>query len=240
MKADQARGVRRTQTDRTGAARPTPSSARRPRQAAAEVPAIPADQMPPQVRSAVMALMDELDRLQSELFEAHERVSQLENMADEDPLLPVLNRRGFERELGRALAYVKRYGTTATLVYLDLDHFKAVNDAHGHAGGDAALKHFTDILLANVRQSDLVGRLGGDEFAIVLHRADLSAAAAKADRLREQVAGRPLLFQGREIRLGVTAGATALQSEDTVTSVLERADMAMYAVKQRRRAGEKS
>ena len=238
MSGDQAGGVRRAKTDRTGPRGPGAAPARRRRQGPSDLHGIIPDQMPPKVRSAVMALMDELDRLKSELVEANQRVSQLENVADEDPLLPILNRRGFERELGRILAYVKRYGTTVTLLYLDLDDFKAVNDVYGHAGGDAALKHFTGILLANIRESDLVGRLGGDEFAIVLHRADLNAAAAKANKLAEQVAHEPALHEGRWIRLGVTAGATALDRDDTVASVLERADRAMYEGKMRRRAAK--
>ena len=90
----------------------------------AAIPALAGEDMPPQVRSEVMKLVDELDRLKDELVAANERVSELEDMADEDPLVPVLNRRGFERELERTLAYVKRYKTPVTLVYLDLDDFK--------------------------------------------------------------------------------------------------------------------
>lgn len=213
-------------------------SARRSRSplARAGLPEIPDGELTPKVRSAVMRLMDELDRLRHELTAAHERVSRLENMADEDPLVPVLNRRGFERELARTLAYVKRYGGDVTLVYLDLDDFKAVNDRHGHAGGDVALRHFADILLANVRRSDIVGRLGGDEFAVVLHHADTGAAAMKAEQLSRQVARQPAQFGGLAIELGMTAGATQLRGDDTVESVLQRADRAMYEGKARRRA----
>ena len=210
-------------------------AARRPRIAKSGAELADED-MSPQVRSTVMRLMDEVDRLKDELFAANERVSSLEGMADEDPLVPVLNRRGFERELGRTLAYVARYGSTVTLVYLDLDDFKAVNDRFGHAGGDAALRHFSDILLANVRGSDLVGRLGGDEFAIILHRADLDAAAAKAARLSEQVDNNPARFDGQEIGLSVTIGTAELCAGDSVESVLQRADTAMYEGKALRRA----
>lgn len=202
----------------------------------ATIPALAGEDMPPQVRSEVMKLVDELDRLKDELVAANERVSELEDMADEDPLVPVLNRRGFERELERTLAYVKRYKTPVTLVYLDLDDFKGVNDRHGHAGGDAALKHFAQVLLANVRRSDLVGRIGGDEFAIVLHHADDSAATLKAEQLTQQIDGERVAFQGQEIRIGVTAGATGLRPDDTVQTLLERADRAMYEGKAKRRA----
>ncbi len=200
------------------------------------IPGLSGEDMPPQVRSAVMQLVDELDRLKDELVAANERVLELEDMADEDPLVPVLNRRGFERELERTLAYVKRYGTNVALIYLDLDDFKSVNDRYGHAGGDAALKHFAGILLLNVRRSDLVGRLGGDEFALVLHHADIAAAEAKAAQLSEQVSREPAAFQGQEIWLGVTAGTTGLRPDDTVRKIIDRADRAMYQGKMKRRA----
>jgi diguanylate cyclase (GGDEF)-like protein len=196
----------------------------------------PGDDMTPQMRSAVMKLMDELDRLEGELTAANARVSQLEDMADEDPLVPLLNRRGFERELERTLAYVQRHGTTVTLVYLDLDDFKVVNDRYGHAGGDAALKHFANMLLEDIRKSDLAGRLGGDEFAVVLHHADPAAALDKASRMAGRLACEPAMHGNIQIPLTATYGATLLRGDDTVTSVLERADKAMYEGKARRRA----
>lgn len=236
MKKNRARDVRRPLREREE----TPRGGARRRQRAAPatsaVSELPREEMTPRVRSAVMELMGELDRLKDELVAANERVTELEDMADEDPLVPVLNRRGFGRELERTLAYVRRHRTTVTLVYLDLDDFKAVNDRHGHPAGDAALRHFAQLLLANVRRSDLVGRLGGDEFAAVLHRADAEAAARKAAQLVERLAREPVVHEGREIRLGMTAGATELRADDTVESVLERADRAMYECKARRRS----
>jgi diguanylate cyclase (GGDEF)-like protein len=196
----------------------------------------PGEDLPPQVRSTVMQLMDELDRLKGELTAANERVSLLEDMADEDPLVPLLNRRGFERELERTLAYVRRYETSVTLVYLDLDDFKGVNDRYGHAGGDAALKHFANILLDGIRKSDMAGRLGGDEFAIVLHHADADASLEKAAQLAGRLAWEPAMHGDVEIPLAATYGATVLRGNDTVATVLERADRAMYEGKARRRA----
>jgi len=199
-----------------------------------ELPDIARTEMEPQIRSAVMQLMDELDRLKDELSSANKRVSQLEDMADEDPLVPVLNRRGFDRELERTLAYAKRYDTTVSLIYLDLDDFKSINDRYGHAGGDAALKHFGTILMSNVRGSDLVGRLGGDEFAVILHHADIEAAIIKAAQFTDQMANSPVRFGDVEFYISMTAGATALRHGDTAESVLERADAAMYEGKRAR------
>lgn len=222
--------------DRRKSERTIPASGGRRPRIAKPAPEIPDEDMTPQVRSTVMQLMDELDRLKDELVAANERVSKLEGVADEDPLVPVLNRRGFERELGRTLAYVARYGSTVTLIYLDLDDFKAVNDRYGHPGGDAALRHFCDVLLANVRGSDLIGRLGGDEFAIILHRADLTAAAAKAAQLSAQLNCHPAHYDGQEIGLSITVGTAELRAGDSVESILKRADKAMYEGKALRRA----
>src|SRR6185437_5175694 len=102
-------------------------------------------------------------RLKGKLAAARQRIKDLEAREDVDPLLDTLNRRGFERVLMRSIAYVKRYGTAAALIYLDLDGFKAVNDHHGHAAGDALLKAVAVALTRHVRASDVVARLGGDE-----------------------------------------------------------------------------
>jgi diguanylate cyclase (GGDEF)-like protein len=98
---------------------------------------------------------------------AHARIAELELRADFDALHDIFNRRGFERELQRSLSYIKRYGTDATLIYIDLDCFKAVNDAHGQAAGDALLKAVAGELISQVRASDVVERLGGDEFGVL-------------------------------------------------------------------------
>ncbi len=185
----------------------------------------------PKSRSQVMQLMDELDRLKSELGNANERVNELEAIADEDPLVPVLNRRGFMRELERVLAYVTRYKTRVSLVYCDLDDFKAVNDAHGHAAGDLALQFFAKFLVDSVRRSDLVGRMGGDEFALALHHADKAGALEKALRLARNLASQPIDYDGQKISLSMSVGVTELRTDDTVSEVLERADRAMYAFK---------
>ena len=125
----------------------------------------------------------EIERLKRELAVARARIGELEARADVDPLLDVLNRRGFERELKRALAHAKRYGTPAALMFVDLDNFKSVNDRHGHGTGDALLKAVTREITRHVRASDVVGRLGGDEFGVLLWRVDETQAVTKAREL---------------------------------------------------------
>lgn len=179
--------------------------------------------------------MAELDRLKTELTVSQQRVNELEIKAHEDALLPVMNRRGFDQELERTLAYIKRHGTDVSLIYIDLDDFKSINDMHGHGAGDAALLHLTDILIANVRRSDVVSRLGGDEFAILLHRADETAALMKADQLARGLDSSGLIYEGKEIPMSLTAGTTQLRSGDTSVAALARADKLMYAGKTRRK-----
>ncbi|MDA7947173.1 MAG: GGDEF domain-containing protein [Hyphomicrobiaceae bacterium] len=196
---------------------------------------IPKSDLTPEARSAVDELMAELDRVKDELLSARRRVTELETKVDEDALLPVLNRRGFDRELERTLAYVKRHGTEVSLIYIDLDDFKLINDIYGHATGDAALMHLADILIANVRRSDVVARLGGDEFSILLHRADEGAANEKANQLARALASSSLVFEGKEVAMSLTAGVTQLRNDDTNASAMARADRIMYAGKARRK-----
>jgi len=186
-------------------------------------------------RSTVMRLAAEVDALAAELQASRARLSELEARVDIDPLTDTLNRRGFERELKRSLAYVKRYGTSAALIYLDLDGFKPVNDRHGHAAGDAVLKAIATALLRSVRASDVVARIGGDEFAVLLWNLNGPAAAAKALALEAAVYATPVGWSASTLVVGASAGVALLGALDTAAEVLARADAAMYARKTARR-----
>ena len=190
----------------------------------------------PDTTSTTAKLLAQVEALQAELAAARATVAELEIRADIDPLSNVFNRRGFDRELRRTLAYTARYNTTAALIYLDLDAFKPINDTYGHAGGDAALKAAAAALAAMVRASDIVGRLGGDEFAILLWNLNERSAAAKALALEETIANAHVSWEGATIRLAASAGWTMLAEGDEPATVLARADAAMYARKQARRA----
>jgi len=199
---------------------------------AAEVPKPPR----PPSRSSVMRLAAEVDALAAQLKESRARIVDLEARVDVDPLTDVLNRRGFERELKRSLAYVKRYGVNAALIYVDLDDFKPVNDRHGHAAGDAVLKAVAAALLRHVRASDVVGRLGGDEFVLLLWNINGAEAAAKAHELEAAVYGTPVRWGASTLVVGASAGVALLGALDTPAEALARADAAMYARKAERNA----
>jgi diguanylate cyclase (GGDEF)-like protein len=187
-------------------------------------------------RSVVMRLAAEVDALAAKLEASRARITDLEARVDIDPLTDTLNRRGFERELNRSLAYVKRYGTSAALLYIDLDGFKPVNDRHGHAAGDAVLKAIAAALLRNVRASDVVARLGGDEFSVLLWNVSSPAAAAKASALETAVYSTPVRWGNSTLVVGASAGVALLGALDTPADILARADAAMYARKAERRA----
>jgi diguanylate cyclase (GGDEF)-like protein len=180
-------------------------------------------------------LLAEITRLKTELVQAEWKIAELEARADVDPLLDILNRRGFERELARSIAYVRRYGTAAALVFLDLDGFKAINDLHGHAAGDALLRAVAQRLTGNVRASDTVARLGGDEFAVLMWNVAEAPAAVKARDLENVIMSARVEHGGAHLSVGASAGVVPLTGSSTPAAVSEAADKAMYVRKKERR-----
>ncbi|MBN9005946.1 MAG: GGDEF domain-containing protein [Rhizobiales bacterium] len=176
-------------------------------------------------------------RLKSQLAEARARITELEASADTDFLLGIFNRRGFERELQRAIAYIRRYHAGGALIVLDVDRLKPINDAFGHAAGDAVLKAVVAALLRHVRASDLIGRLGGDEFALLLWNLSETDAKAKAASLEETIDGLTFTFRGHAITAGASAGVAVLGPHSDAETALEQADSAMYVRKAQRRRG---
>ncbi len=186
-------------------------------------------------RTLAVQLKAEVDRLAAELEASRTRIAELEARIDIDPLTETLNRRGFARELTRSLAYVKRYGVNAALIYLDLDEFKPVNDRHGHAAGDAILKAITVALISDVRASDVVARIGGDEFVVLLWNVSEGEAATKAAALEAAVYATPVRWGASTLVVGASAGVALIRPLDTLAEVFARADAAMYARKAERR-----
>lgn len=184
---------------------------------------------------ALAAVQVEIDRLRRDLAAAHERIAELEAQADFDSLLAMFNRRAFERELARSLAYVQRYGTEASLVFIDLDGFKPVNDRHGHAAGDALLKAVADALSRHVRSSDVVGRLGGDEFGVLMWNVAGAEAQAKARALERVIEETSTTHGAVRLGVGASAGVVSLSTAGSLTQILDAADRAMYVRKRERR-----
>jgi diguanylate cyclase (GGDEF)-like protein len=206
--------------------------------APASVLGIPEQEFTPRVRDAIMGLMGEVDSLRRELSQTRARLDEVEKTADQDQLLPLLNRRAFVRELTRYIAFSGRYNTPASLIYFDLNQFKQINDTKGHAAGDAVLRHFAETLLSHVRDSDCVGRLGGDEFGVLLTHADQDQALKKADVLAGALRATPPVWNDTEIPVSFSYGAFELKAGDNADLAMARADEAMYAHKKAGRAAE--
>jgi diguanylate cyclase (GGDEF)-like protein len=177
---------------------------------------------------AFAALAAERDRLAARLAEA-------QSLADRDALAPVFNRRAFLRELHRTMSEVERYGTPAAVIFIDLDGFKALNDAYGHAAGDAMLRHVGRFLLDSVRESDVVGRLGGDEFGVILNRANAEEARAKARVVSEALNATALMHAGIAHRVHASLGVHPIARLEDPETAIARADEAMYIEKHARR-----
>jgi diguanylate cyclase (GGDEF)-like protein len=174
-------------------------------------------------------------RLRAQLAQALARIEELRASADTDFLLDIPNRRGFERELNRAIAYIKRYQASGALIVLDVDRLKPINDAFGHAAGDEVLKAIVAVLLRQVRSSDVIARLGGDEFALLLWNLSETDARAKAASLEEAVDRLTFVFRGRTVTAGASAGVAVLGPHAQAGRALEEADSAMYVRKAQRR-----
>lgn len=194
------------------------------------------DSIPSEARDAIVRLLEEISYLRSEIQTNNQRIAELENLADRDPLAPVVNRRAFVRELERVKAYGERYGNAASLIYLDLNGMKAINDQFGHPAGDQALLSVAEALVANVRSSDLVGRLGGDEFGVILARADRKAAEEKAEILLRMVDDLKVTCDGNTIPVSLTYGIVELTAHRNAEAALAAADAAMYERKKGRGA----
>jgi diguanylate cyclase (GGDEF)-like protein len=187
------------------------------------------------IPSELAVLLGEVQRLAGELAAARAKVEELEATADIDAVTGIFNRRGFDRELKRSLAYVKRYGTRAALFYIDLDGFKPVNDQHGHAAGDLVLRAVAAMLTRQVRASDTVARLGGDEFGLILWNLNEGDAAAKAWALEAAISEAGIEWEGQGLGVGASIGFAMLGPADEPADVTAKADHAMYARKAERK-----
>jgi diguanylate cyclase (GGDEF)-like protein len=191
--------------------------------------------LPPGLPVATSDAKSTVRRLRAELAQAQKRIDELQAHADTDFLLDILNRRGFERELNRSIAYIKRYHAGAALIVLDVDRLKPINDAFGHAAGDEVLKEIVAELQRQVRASDVIGRLGGDEFALLLWHLSETDAHAKAAMLEQAIDRLSFVFRGRTATAGVSAGVALLGPHAEAGRALEEADRAMYVRKAQRR-----
>lgn len=194
-----------------------------------QVLGIPPEEMTERVQHAILSLMKEVENLRNELDRTNRRMREIEDVADTDALLPIPNRRAFVRELNRMISFAERYGTPSTLMFIDLNNMKQINDEYGHEAGDKALFHVARLLTDNVRTTDVIGRLGGDEFGVILAQADENIGAEKAQSIADIIEQHPIAFdEGEPYRMSLAFGTYTFRSGDKPDDALDKADKAMY------------
>jgi diguanylate cyclase (GGDEF)-like protein len=166
-----------------------------------------------------------------------QRIGALKDLAIRDGLTRCYNHKYFKLRFEQEFNRARRYGLDLTLALLDVDHFKRVNDGHGHPAGDAVLSHLASLLMASVRSTDVVARYGGEEFAILLVHAGVSESQVILNRIRERVALQQVPVPQlpgalpRDVSVTVSAGLAGRQFDDSPDALLQRADAALYAAK---------
>jgi diguanylate cyclase (GGDEF)-like protein/PAS domain S-box-containing protein len=179
-----------------------------------------------------MALLAALANQAAIAIERAMLLSELQHRATTDELTRLLNRRSWFEQSQRSVALAERTGRPISVVLVDADHFKHVNDTYGHSVGDAVLETISCVVRQAVRRSDIVGRYGGEEFVILLPDADAEAALYVAERVRETVAGQAIIIQQAHLALTVSLGIASSQGESLdLTTLLKHADGALYAAK---------
>ncbi|HHI76520.1 MAG TPA: EAL domain-containing protein [Gammaproteobacteria bacterium] len=165
--------------------------------------------------------------------EEHALTSRLAYQASHDPLTGLLNRTAFEQRVREAIQLAAEKGLFHALVFIDLDRFKLINDAHGHEAGDRMLKLVAEVLGNSLRDKDQVGRMGGDEFAVLLRTPDLDVARELAERIRSRLESMRFLWNGQAMDLHASLGVVAIDATSgTYEDLMKNADLACHAAKE--------
>jgi len=169
-----------------------------------------------------------------DITERKQMERELERQANFDALTGLVNRRHFLEKAESEIARSKRYGGELSLIMFDIDHFKRVNDTHGHHVGDQVLRHVAETTRNCIRNIDIAGRIGGEEFVILLPQTDLDHAAEAAERLRTAMETSEIVLEnGSHLIVTVSLGVvTQCDRSDALDELLKRADTAMYQAKQ--------
>jgi diguanylate cyclase len=179
-------------------------------------------------QETLSALTAKVQTLQAHLVEAEEQASI-------DPLTKIANRGTFDRSLAKMAAAARASKVPLSLAMVDIDHFKAINDEHGHPIGDRVLLCAAQWLKSAVRHTDLVARYGGEEFGVLLNDADLAAAETRFRRVLEQIANRTFEYEAdgvvKSVRFTVSCGVAQLTGTETEADLIQRADQALYDAK---------
>jgi diguanylate cyclase (GGDEF)-like protein len=161
----------------------------------------------------------------------NQALKQISELAVTDKLTGTFNRNRIEEDLKKEIQLVNRYHNQFSIILIDIDHFKEINDSHGHMAGDNMLKEFATILKDNIRETDLFGRWGGEEFLIICPETDIADACNLAEKLRDAIATYPFTIKNKTASFGVAA----CLANDNYDSLINRADQALYNSKRQGR-----
>lgn len=170
--------------------------------------------------------------LEAEIATRKKIEEKLRIIAHTDALTGINNRRRFLELLKGEIRRAERTGLPLSMMMIDIDYFKNVNDRFGHVVGDQALRHFVTVSLSSLRDIDIIGRLGGEEFGVLLTGTSRGDAFIVAERLRREIENREFLSAGKEINITVSIGLTELITGESEDQLIKRADAAMYMAKQ--------
>ena len=187
------------------------------------------------MRTAMVGLQGNLSHSRQEIETLKRELEHARIEALTDPLTGALNRRGFEMQFSRLLIESQTSSTEISLIMLDIDHFKKINDTHGHLFGDKVIRGIAEVLKANVKGKDAIARLGGEEFGVLLPETSLSGAQALADKIRQTVERGRIRRQDGKGEVGgitVSLGVAELNRDEDTAAFLNRADKALYFSKE--------
>lgn len=163
-----------------------------------------------------------------------DRYQDIHSLATIDGLTELLNSRTFRQRMEEEIERDVRYGSAMTMLMLDIDNFKRVNDSYGHPYGDYVIKQTAQLIRASIRKADVAGRLGGEEFGVVIINSDTGSSRKTAERIRRSISGYKYVNEGIKSRISISIGMSEYpQNGDTIKEIIQHADDAMYHVKHR-------
>jgi diguanylate cyclase len=183
-------------------------------------------------------MIDEVNQANQRVESANQKIEKLKKQMEKikqevsiDPLTRVDNRRAFDAKIKQEFASFKRYGSKSSMIMIDIDHFKMVNDTYGHRTGDGVLRVVAGIIKKEIRDIDSLARYGGEEFAVILPHTVLSPALEVAERLRAKVEESRFSYRGKQFSVTISLGVGEIREDDTLEAFIQRVDAALYAAK---------
>ena len=210
---------------------PTPDASER--HALLDVLGVDMSRLDVRTRAAIEALCDEVLVLRDDAGKLREALDEAASLADNDALCPVFNRRAFEREIRREIALAARFRTPLSLIFIDLDNFKQVNDVHGHLAGDHVLSELAKVLAPTIRSEDTFARYGGEEFVVMSRSTDPPSARVVSERLRSVIEAHEFVFEGTRIPITISVGLASMPNPaiQKAEDLVALADKALYQAK---------